>query len=557
MKHIWNVALGFVLAAAGLLMPLAGGAATVAAEVQPVAVVSVASADELFKDICFLTDAAGAPELGRLVTLMAGPYTAAMDKTRPAGLYVTHRGEREFPMVSFVAVKDLTILLATFEQQIGKPRDAGDGVLEIATNRPQSLFVKGHKGWAFVAQKKEWLADVPDDPAKLLGGMDQRYTVGARLRVSQLPAEIQQMPVNQLRRGFEERLARMSGENSLRRRIVEGVLAGLADVIQMADEVTVGWQVDAEKQMNNIEFSLTALPDTVLAKELALLQMRKSDFAGFLLPDGAMRFHVTLESSPAEIEQVLALGHDLWEQAMEGIAKDKNLVNDEERQRARDIVNQFFAVAESNVKAGKTDMGAVIELKSQEMAVALGGRVAEGAKLEDAVKKLVAFAQQKRPNFPDVKFDAEKYQGVTFHKTSVPMPQARSEARRLLGDPLQVVVGTGEHSAYVAVGRDGEALLKRVLDQNAAQKDQALAPIETTIAFIPILEAAVALDANNPALTKALELLKASGKDQIAIRILPAERGGACRIEMETGLLRVVGEAVRVLTPIIQGRRRA
>jgi hypothetical protein len=74
--------------ALGLLSTPAASFLAQAADVdgiQPVVVISVANSDKLLGDVGFLTESAGAGDVGRLVALMAAPYTAGLDKGKPAG----------------------------------------------------------------------------------------------------------------------------------------------------------------------------------------------------------------------------------------------------------------------------------------------------------------------------------------------------------------------------------------------------------------------------------------------------------------------------------------
>ncbi len=105
-------------------------------------VASLAGSDEVLSDVLYVTESAGVGDFGRLVALMASPYTAPLDKTRPTGVVLTLQGENDMRALSFVPVKDLKMLLMTMEEQIGKPEDLGGGVLKVAGDRPQPMFVK-------------------------------------------------------------------------------------------------------------------------------------------------------------------------------------------------------------------------------------------------------------------------------------------------------------------------------------------------------------------------------------------------------------------------------
>jgi hypothetical protein len=551
-KVLWSVS-----ALALLLVPLtqAGIRSAVAAEPQPIAVVALNGADQLMKEISFLTEAAGARDIGSLLTLMAGPYTAALEKGKPAGLYVLQKGEMDFAAVAFVPVKDVNILLAAFEQQIGKPKELGEGVLEVAGDQSQPMYVKQQGNWAFLTDKKAELSALPSDPAKLLGGLDRQYTLAARANLSKLPNDWRKMAVEQMRKGFQEGLERMQGdERKLAEQFGEGFVTSLVQVVEGLEEVTLGWKIDSERKTTFLEVGLTALPGSELAKQMALVRQAKSAFAGFLLPDAALTLHAVGASSAQEVKQAQAMLNAARDAAMKGIDQDGNLAGDDERQRVKKIVNQLLDVADATVKLGQTDAGAVLLLKPDALNFAAGGLVADGKKLAQILKELAKFAKEKDANFPDIRFDASTYQGVTFHTAAIPLKTPPDEAKQLLGESLQVVVGTGAKSLYVSLGKDPEALLKKVIDTSAEKKNTELPPAQLTIAVTPILETVAALQ-DNAQVKDMLDTLKGSGgKDKILIRAMPIERGGSFRMEMEAGVLRVLGDVVRMVAPLVQSR---
>lgn len=516
-------------------------------EPKPLVVASLAGSDEVLSNILYVTEAAGVGDFGRLAALMASPYTAPLDKTRPIGVYLTLLGEDDVRAMSFVPVKDLKMLLMTMEQQIGKPVELDDGVLKIAADRPQPMFVKESGGWAFVANRKEHLNDLPKDPVALLDGLDKKYTFALRVNVCSIPPGLREMAVAQVRQGFEDRVAQeLNPKQAQAMKQFGGLLVdSIVQVIQETDHVTLGWQVDKEAKKTYLDVNFTAVPGTELAKQMKLIEEGKSAFAGFSLPDAAMTFLGHGASSKSEVEQSTALLARLREQAMQGIEQDGNLANDDERQTVKTIVNQLLDIADETVKAGKMDLGATLVLKPGSLAFAGGGFVADGTKLAEALKKLAEFAAQKDPNFPGVKFDAETYEGVTFHIAQIPLQDADSKAREILGDPLELVIGTAKTSAYVAFGKDAAGLLKSVLAGSSANKGKQLPPSELRVSLTPILAFVAAADPK-PEIQAALEAVKQyAGSDTISITSTPIENGATIRLEIHEGVLKAIGGAVK------------
>jgi hypothetical protein len=319
----------------------------------------------------------------------------------------------------------------------------------------------------------------------------------------------------------------------------------ISQLIEESDHLTLGWEVDKSGKKTYLDVNFTAQDGTDLAKEMDLIKEGKSSFAGFLLPDTAMTFHGHGTSSDAEVEQITALLTQLRGQAMKGIDQDGNLSNDEERQTAKDVVNQLLDVADATVKAARADCGAALVLKPGSLGFVAGGFVADGEKLAAAVKKLAGLAAKKDPNFPGVNFDAEKYEGVTFHTAKIPLLKANEQVRTILGDPMELVIGTGKTSAYVAFGKDPSRLLKNVLDASSTDSGKLLPPSQLRLSLTPILTFVAATD-SNPQVKAALEAAKEyAGSDSISLTAIPIKNGCAMRLEIEEGVLKAVGGGVK------------
>jgi len=173
------------------------------AQDKPVVIISINKLGEIMSDIGMVTDLAGQGDAGKVAIGMAGIYTNGIDKTKPAGGYVAMSATGP-KIVGFIPVTNLKAMLATFRERIGTPKDVGDGLLEVGADRQQPLYVKEQSGYAFISQDRDNLKDLPDDPSKMLAGLDKQYDIGVRLNMENVPAEYRDILISSMRMGFDQ-----------------------------------------------------------------------------------------------------------------------------------------------------------------------------------------------------------------------------------------------------------------------------------------------------------------------------------------------------------------
>ena len=192
----------FKLWLAALVVLVAPSASLVAQNFKPVAVVSIGSIKETLADISYLTKAAGMEDAGKSASFFASALTTGIDKEKPLGLYVVPKAG-DFHAVAFIPLEPngLSTILKVHKEQVGEPKDAGNGILEIGTDR--TAFVREQGAWAFVAESKEHLADLPPDPAALLGALPTKYNFAGKLMIQNIPEDLRKMAISEIKLGIE------------------------------------------------------------------------------------------------------------------------------------------------------------------------------------------------------------------------------------------------------------------------------------------------------------------------------------------------------------------
>ncbi len=541
-SHLLKCALGLLLAT---VASFSGPTTALAQNDQkPAVVISLGSIDQLMGNIGYLTRAAGSPEVGAIVQIMSGQYIEGLNTKQPVGGYVTFTPQPTG--VVFLPVSDFNMVVAKIEEMVGGLQDVGDGVKKLTLQR--EIFLKEKDGWVFVSDQRANLDKLPADPTQLLEGLPETYDVAIRANVQSVPKELRQMLLSEIKEGFERTVANEANEDKRRaqKEIGGRVIEEIVRFADEADQLTVGWGTDKKAGKTFIDFSATAIAGTTLASEINSAVTAKSDFTGFLLPDAAATFHFTAPVPKENVQQMVTMLNKARDKAIEQIGKDKDLPNDEARATAKEIVGSLTAVLQKTLEGGKLNGGAALRLAPQNINFVAGGLVADGKSVEKDLKRLVELAKQSKNNpYVEVKFDAATHGGVTLHTITVPVPAREEQARKILGEKMLTVIGTGATSVYFAFGNDSMELLKQVIDGSAAATGET-SPMTLNVSLAPIMAFAASVD-DDPIVAGLSEALKkGQGKDHIAISSKAIPRGVAYRVEVEEGVLQLIGQAAKL-----------
>ncbi len=528
----------WVAAWATLAVMVASGVARAA---EKVVVVSIKPSTQLFSDVEYLLEATGMAGVGELFLPQVKGFFQGIDGSKPIGVAVEVEGT-EFKTLGFVPVKDLDLVLKQLQEQMGEPREVGDGVLEL--QGPQPVYLKEQNGWAFIGQSADALKDLPEAPEKLLDGLDSQYDIAIRAFVKNVPEPFKQMAVDQVQQGVDQGLEDEDDPNA--KKMAEAQVAQIKQIVQETDTLTIGWQIDGSKRETYLDATITALPNTKMAEQMKSLRDSTTQFGSFLVPGAAIQGNVSSVIPADQMEQSLASLDQLQQSALKEISEDDDL-DDATRAGASKLVETFFEIVRGTVKTGKMDGAASVVLKPKSMTIVSAAHVASGTEVEAALKQLVDMAKDS-PDiaFSSVKFNASEHAGVRFHTMALPIPE-EEYLRKVLGDTLQVVVGTSDKAAYVALGADGIETLKGLLDQGKNAQAKTVDPFLLEASLTPILKFADSIEPNPVVSALAETLAGAEGKDHVRIRTIAVENGGMYRFLLEEGVLKAIGQGTQMV----------
>jgi hypothetical protein len=542
-------ALALALAAATVSRAQAPATAPAAG---PVAVVAITSYDKLMADVDWLgtlMQAPGASQMvdGYLTQMTGGQGLAGLDKSKPIGLVVNLApGPMPMPIVAaYVPVTDQAQLLGMLQTVLGVTnQDMGNGILQVNA-MGQDVYAKSAGGYMLVAMAPEALAAMPADPAALIGPLTQQYDVAVQVNVQNVPEALRQQAVGMLG-GLAQNVQKQPNESDTdfqaRQQAVQAQIQDVQAKVRDLDQLRLGLSIAGDEQRVYFDVNALATPGSALAKEMTEDANVTTNFAGFANDDAAVALSAASNVNglrAAQMEQFLANVRAQLSRSIDAEAPA------ELREGIRGSIGEIFDAVLTTLKAGKVDGGAVVFASPDAVRGVAGGLILEPAKIEAALKSLgETLAKAGDSDLPKINWGAETHGDIAFHTAAIPVKD--DEAKILFGDQLDVVVGLGGQSAYVAWGKDAAATLKQVIDANGAAPNQATKPMELTIAVSKIVDAAksVAKPDAKPVLEIVSSVLaSAGGKDHAIVSSQVVDNGTQFRIEVEQGVIQAIATA--------------
>ncbi len=528
-----------------------------AQEAKPVVAVSFSGYEALRADVRYLGQLLDSPELAEaldgVVTLgTAGRGLQGLDLKRPWGA-VVYTSDDEFSVAVFLPTNDIRALADTLGALNLQATEQDDGTYEVQTPM-QPLVMKERAGWAVLVDQADTLDLLPEDPMQAIAPLPGKHDIAVMAHVSNLPESVRQMIIAQLGVGAALGMQQQPGETeeqyALRRAMTERSIQQVTTMINELDRFLFGLRIDADAGEAVIEVAVTALPDTKTAEQFAQLQQTTTNFAGFDQPGAAISANWSAMLTDDDVEQAKLLLNGVRSAAKEELQRQD--LDDAEMAVAEQLLADLFEVLEENVEAKVTDAGMIGKIGPNQLTLVAGGYVADGPKIEGLLKQFLEQLVKDQPEAKAyLKLDAETHSGVNLHVLSVPVEELDEGAepmRRLVGDRLDVIVGIGPNSLYLAAGRDVAGELKQIIDASQAAPGKAVSPLNASVALLPIVQLAATLaedeSVQQMAGMMALALGQSPEKDRLKFQTRPIRNGSMTTITLEEGVLRLIGTGV-------------
>jgi hypothetical protein len=525
-----------------------------AADTEPIAVLAVASYNDLVSDVDFVGSLIERPQLGAvmdggvaLITQFKG--LVGVDKTRPWGAIVQASGEADCSVCVLVPLTDFKQALSLLELY-STVASEGDHYKLTLKNSEKVRYVKQHGTWAIFAEKPESLVHCDADPSALLGRLEKEHIVGGRLFPANVPAGLRKKCISGFRKAIEKEAAKKDSQSeeefASRKRVLDQAESCLARVFGELDQIVFVWGLDRTAGKVFADVSVIAKSGTTTAEEMGLATKSMTNLAGIRVPGAA--FTATLAGTIPAAQQQFAASL-IESMRVKGLLSIEKKVARANRALRRGLLNDCDDLLQEIVENGRLDGAATVLVGPRAATGLLASYVADGAMLDKILHTIAKAASEDHSEIAQyLKCDVEKSRSINFHKASLPIPNYANDRGRtvqLTGETLDIVIGVGKEYAYVAVGRDAMETLKKAIDGSARSGAQVVSPLEISLAAQPVtsLLAAVGKLREKPqSVIMESELDKAPGKDHAIFVVRPISNGVQARLEIEQGLIHLFGD---------------
>jgi hypothetical protein len=409
-----------------------------------------------------------------------------------------------------------------------------------------TLYAAQNNQWAYFADSVRTLNAVAPDPRVFLGDLPKRYDLAFRLSFRKLPQDYRNEFVPRLRESAQLCMEQMEGESdeqyAARLNLLDHAIRQLRYVINDLDDVMLGWNLNTKEKSTHLDLEVTAKSGTALAERFAQIKGGRSDFAALLSPNAALSANVLGVLTDAQAGEIGGALADLRQSAAKEWEKEG--LSENERRAASQFLDELVGVLDKTVKNKKLDAALSLSVDSTAATLLAGAKVADAATLDHSLRQLAANSPKDEKAGGQFHVKVEPYQGISLYAISFPTPDPGLVT--LVGKRLEIVMGVAGDKLLVAAGRDALPRFKEAFDQVRSGHGKEVPPFQVRLA-VPSIASLVATLSKNKRIKAGAAMLAGFGitagsKNHLSFTLTPIARGFRARLEVEGGLLKMLGK---------------
>ncbi|MEM6691304.1 MAG: hypothetical protein AAF664_17895 [Planctomycetota bacterium] len=505
----------------------------------PVVVVSIGSINKLSNDVNYVAGAVGQPNLGAMFGMFSGMFTQGLDRDNPAAIAVL-LGDGGAPQpMAFLPTPDISKALKSLEAQLGPSDTLSDGTYVISVGA-NTVFFKQLDGYAVAASAKPVLELAPTNINALFDGLGNDYDLGFRLRMQQVPADLRNMLIGQIRQGLDQAMRQQGGEGNAD--VANASIEQLEQLINETDELTFGINIVESERKIVFDGTFKAVAGTKLARMIESQQPAPSRFYSVIDPSSAAYYHAAATVGPEAVEQArknvdVQLGQI-------GQVLRTNGVSESDVEFIEKITDEVAELALKTMEGGVFDIGMSVGFEGDGFQMVAGMLVADGAEAA-RIAQSAAKEVEGKPDAPEFAFNSGEYAGVTLHEVRFEVPESEDELLEIFGGKPVLHIGTGAQTLFVGLGQGGLEKMKQLIDNSTSPSSDERPIGQLQAKLEPFLRYAKSIEPN-PVIDAMIQGVSAAG-DGGLIRFVSEAEGmdtQSTTFEIHEGLLKAIGAAV-------------
>lgn len=335
-----------------------------------------------------------------------------LDVKNPIGLYAALNADNPnaSPIVGLIPVADKDALLDALKARAMLEIKEKDGLYETTVPMvPAAIFFRFANGYAYVSNQPESLdPKTLPKPADVLGGKAE-HLASATVRLDRLPAQLKTMALGfiegQLAAGKDAPLPNETKAiKAFKDQAIDQLTRTVQSLLNDGKEVALRLNVDPKADEFALEFELSGVQGSKLAKDLKAISENKSVVAGAV---GSADAAVAVNLSVALAPDLKKLFGPVVDDLIEILKKEANAPG-EIQTKAEPLLKALTP----SLKAGDLDVGMALHGpdKDEHYTAVVGLKLTAGKKVEDAIRDLVK--KELPPEYAGFfALDAEKLDG--------------------------------------------------------------------------------------------------------------------------------------------------
>jgi len=447
----------------------------------PTLVVRLASLDKLDREITFLGNTAGWPDLHKkldeAIKSKLGPKGLfGIDHQRPIGLYGDFSGENnDLQGVVMLPITDEKQFQQMLENLGWEVRSDSNGLRTVKQDVfPKDVQYRVANNYAYLglADQKTLAADHLLAPPAVFTDKD-KTAISVTFRLDQVPENLRAKIHHRLKESFaasDNKTSEKSLQDTLRAALAKDIAKTLDLVLAQGHELDCHADIDRKTKQLKADLTLKPKSQTKLAEAIAKMGQRQTLFSGILDKNAALNGLINIDVPP-ELHKAL---RNIVQEAMQ-----KNLVDSNDpAQKQR--MTEFLEALKPSLTADDIDAAVSIRGPNAEKHFTLvaGVKLRQGNKLAATLQKLAKELPENDRAL--IQIDAEKAGNVAIHRVDL-QAVSDSHAREMFGNnPL--FVAFREDALFLAVGPDSLNVLKHAITSPAAPS----APVQFDVSLAKV-----------------------------------------------------------------------